>query len=72
MIVEGEPDAASRAACDPDDISVQAPGQPGSGRSPLLADRPLIDGASAAYVCRGFLCERPVTDPSELAAQLTA
>jgi uncharacterized protein YyaL (SSP411 family) len=34
--------------------------------APLLADRPLIDGRPAAYVCRGFVCERPVTDPTEL------
>ncbi len=33
---------------------------------PLLADRPLVDGAAAAYVCRGFVCERPVTDLADL------
>jgi uncharacterized protein YyaL (SSP411 family) len=27
---------------------------------PLLADRPAIDGRPTAYVCRGFVCERPV------------
>jgi uncharacterized protein len=43
------------------------PDQPGM---PLLAGRPLIGGAAAAYVCRGFVCDRPVTDPDELAAQL--
>jgi hypothetical protein len=30
---------------------------------PLLAGRTAVDGAPAAYVCRGFVCERPVTDP---------
>ncbi|GIH12045.1 thioredoxin domain-containing protein [Rugosimonospora africana] len=44
-----------------------APDQPGV---PLLADRPLIDGVSTAYVCRGFVCDRPVTDPDALAEQL--
>ncbi len=44
-----------------------APDQPGV---PLLADRPLIDGVSTAYVCRGFVCDRPVTDPAALAEQL--
>jgi uncharacterized protein YyaL (SSP411 family) len=34
--------------------------------APLLADRPLVDGLAAAYVCRGFVCDRPVTDPAEL------
>jgi len=43
------------------------PDQPGV---PLLASRPLVGGAPAAYVCRGFVCERPVTDPADLAAQL--
>ena len=39
---------------------------------PLLADRPRRNGASTAYVCRNFVCDRPVTDESELATQLTA
>lgn len=39
--------------------------------SPLLQDRPLVDGAPAAYVCRNYACQRPVTTPAELAAQLT-
>ncbi|NLU82780.1 thioredoxin domain-containing protein [Rhodococcus sp. HNM0569] len=38
--------------------------------APLLVDRPLVDGQAAAYVCRGFVCERPVTDSAELAAAL--
>jgi uncharacterized protein len=45
-----------------------APDQPGV---PLLASRPLVDGAAAAYVCRGFVCERPVTEARSLAAQLS-
>jgi uncharacterized protein YyaL (SSP411 family) len=36
------------------------------GDSPLLTDRP----AGAAYVCRGFTCDAPVTDPDTLAARL--
>ncbi|MGH3282011.1 MAG: N-acylglucosamine 2-epimerase, partial [Trebonia sp.] len=40
----------------------------GSGGSaiPLLADRPLVSGAPAAYVCRNFTCQAPVTTPSAL------
>ena len=38
----------------------------------LLHDRPLVDGRPAAYVCRGFVCDRPTTDPGELARQLSA
>jgi uncharacterized protein YyaL (SSP411 family) len=48
-------------------LAVGAPGAPGV---PLLADRPLVDGAAAAYVCRDFACDRPVTTPDELRALL--
>jgi uncharacterized protein YyaL (SSP411 family) len=44
-------------------------GEPDS--SPLLADRPLVDGASAAYVCRGFVCDRPVSTVADLGAALS-
>jgi hypothetical protein len=36
----------------------------------LLRDRPLVEGRPAAYVCRHFTCERPVTTPTELHAAL--
>ena len=34
--------------------------------APLLADRPLVGGRAAAYVCRGFVCDRPVTEAPDL------
>jgi hypothetical protein len=37
----------------------------------LLADRPPVDGAPAAYVCENFVCTLPVTEPAQLAAQLS-
>ncbi|WP_158372418.1 thioredoxin domain-containing protein [Cellulosimicrobium cellulans] len=37
----------------------------------LLRDRPLVGGRAAAYVCRGFVCDRPTTDPGTLRASLT-
>jgi uncharacterized protein YyaL (SSP411 family) len=44
----------------------------GSGETvvPLLADRPLVSGGPAAYVCRGFTCLAPVTTPAALRASL--
>ena len=33
---------------------------------PLLVGRPLVEGKAAAYVCRNFVCEQPVTDPRAL------
>jgi uncharacterized protein YyaL (SSP411 family) len=50
--------------------AVVAVGEVGSGELPLLADRPLVDGRPAAYVCRNFTCDAPVTDAQELAAKL--
>jgi uncharacterized protein YyaL (SSP411 family) len=40
--------------------------------SELLAGRGLLDGVEAAYVCRGPVCDLPVTTASELAAALGA
>jgi len=37
---------------------------------PLLANRPLRDGKATAYVCQGFVCRAPVTDPDALRQQL--
>jgi len=45
-------------------------GEPDAPGVPLLADRPLVDGSAAAYVCRGYVCDRPVTTAEALAAQL--
>ncbi|NYI75881.1 hypothetical protein BJ988_000529 [Nocardioides panzhihuensis] len=33
---------------------------------PLLSSRTSVDGRAAAYVCRGFVCERPVTEAADL------
>ncbi|NES26769.1 DUF255 domain-containing protein [Micromonospora terminaliae] len=38
---------------------------------PLLADRPALGGRPTAYVCRGFVCDRPVTTVEDLVAQLS-
>ena len=51
--------------------AVLALGEEGS-QVPLLRDRTLIDGAPAAYVCRGFTCDLPTTDLGVLASQVAA
>ncbi|WP_433828498.1 thioredoxin domain-containing protein [Actinoplanes sp. CA-015351] len=45
-------------------------GEPDQEGVALLADRPLIGGESAAYVCRGFVCDRPVTTAADLTTRL--
>ncbi len=37
---------------------------------PLLEERTLVKGRPTAYVCRGFACRLPVTDPEALREQL--
>jgi len=37
---------------------------------PLLVDRDRVGGADAAYICRGTVCDLPVTTTAELAAAL--
>jgi uncharacterized protein YyaL (SSP411 family) len=51
-------------------VSASAPAGSGAELTPLLADRPLVDGKPTAYVCRHFACQRPVTDAEALSAQL--
>ncbi|MEV5394842.1 thioredoxin domain-containing protein [Streptomyces cellulosae] len=50
--------------------AVVAVGTEGTDEFPLLADRPLVDGAPAAYVCRNFTCDTPTTDPARLRVAL--
>jgi uncharacterized protein len=45
-------------------------GRPDQDGVPLLASRPMIEGQATAYVCRGFVCDRPVTDTAALEAAL--
>ncbi|GHH67175.1 thioredoxin domain-containing protein [Kitasatospora indigofera] len=50
--------------------AVVALGAPGPADVPLLANRPLVGGAPAAYVCRHFTCDAPTTDAAVLAERL--
>ncbi len=58
----------ARARRDAPGGTVIVSGEPDTPGVPLLAQRPLVDGAAAAYVCRGFVCDRPVTTSDALAA----
>ncbi|MFB8135066.1 thioredoxin domain-containing protein [Streptomyces mirabilis] len=52
--------------------AVVAVGTPESDELPLLADRPLVQGEPAAYVCRNFTCDAPTTDPDRLRTALSS
>jgi len=55
-----------------DVIACGAPGDAAAHDAvPLLAGRPLVDGAPAAYVCERFSCQAPVSSPAALRAALT-
>jgi uncharacterized protein len=50
--------------------AVVVSGEPDADGAPLLAGRPLVQGKAAAYVCRGMVCDLPVTTAAELVAAL--
>ena len=52
------------AVASPDDAEAR-------DRVALLQDRPQRDGRPTAFVCERFTCRLPVTEPEELASQLT-
>lgn len=49
---------------------VLAHGGPDTPGIPLLAGRPLVRDQATAYVCRGFVCDAPVTELEALRAAL--
>jgi hypothetical protein len=57
----------------PDVVLAAAPPDAITGSAvPLLADRTALDGRPTAYVCRGFVCDLPVTDAAGLRDRLGA
>jgi uncharacterized protein YyaL (SSP411 family) len=60
--------SVARASTSPGLVTAQ--GSPDSPGIPLLAGRPLVAGHAAAYLCRGFVCDRPVSTAKELASSL--
>jgi uncharacterized protein YyaL (SSP411 family) len=65
----GDPLVATARRLAPPGAVVVA-GAPDAPGVPLLADRPKVGGVTTAYVCRGFVCDRPSTSVEELAARL--
>jgi uncharacterized protein len=51
-------------------IAVGLPESEAARQIPLLSQRPQQDGRATAYVCRRFVCRRPVTEPAALREQL--
>jgi uncharacterized protein len=50
-------------------LAVALPGADPRGM-PLLSDRTAVGGKVIAYLCEGFVCQAPTTDPRELARQI--
>ena len=46
--------------------TAESTAMPNVERIPLLAGRSMIDNRPTAYVCRNYVCERPVVEPEEL------
>jgi hypothetical protein len=82
VVIVGEPDAAdTRALIEtvrrcrwPLPVVLLCPAGEGPPEiatiAPFTRQMGTIDGRAAAYVCRNFSCQRPVTYPQELAAIL--
>ncbi len=76
IAVAGPPGAPGTAALrmtalmSPAPGAVLAAGEPDTPGFPLLAGRELRGGVPTAYVCRGFVCELPVTDVASLRVRL--
>jgi uncharacterized protein YyaL (SSP411 family) len=80
VAIVGDPDAPDtrallavlREGWRPNVVVALAPDAASASASaiPLLHDRIAIDGRATAYVCRGFVCDLPVTDPEALRARL--
>ncbi len=56
----------------PNRLIAVAPSVGDGAAVPLLADRRALEGRATAYLCEGFVCQAPTTDPDELARQLDA
>jgi uncharacterized protein len=74
-VVGSGPDAEAlldvvRGTYRPHLVLAGGPGEHAEPAVPLLRGRGPVDGRAAAYVCEGFACRAPVTEPAALAAAL--
>jgi hypothetical protein len=74
VAIVGDPERTSElrraawAANSPGAVIVS--GEPDTPGVALLAERPLVDGQPAAYPCRGFVCDLPLTAAESLTTLL--
>jgi uncharacterized protein YyaL (SSP411 family) len=78
IAIVGDPEAADtlallvvvRSGYQPFQVAAQAAPSLQPCAVPLLQDRGLVNGKPAAYICRNFACQTPVTEAEGLRAQL--
>ena len=78
VIVGKHGDSALQALCDvayrhynPSRIMlIHDPDTSSAPVSPLLAERPMVDGQPTVYLCRDAICKKPMTSPDEFATVL--
>ena len=78
VAIVGRPDAPdTRALVDalysvylPNRVIAGGPGGEDASLVPLLEGRGMVDGRATAYVCEGYVCKSPTTEPGELLRQL--
>jgi uncharacterized protein YyaL (SSP411 family) len=69
--IRGDLERVARMSGSPGTVVLVGSPETSAGSAvPLLADRGLVDGTAAAYVCRGTVCDRPVTTVEGLRALL--
>ena len=80
LAVVGTPGSAEREALEealaarylPFRINAHQDPSGGPSALPLLAEKTLVDGRAALYVCRNFTCKAPITNAAEVAGALDA